>query len=475
MSLFEREKIVELEQKMLGCGPRLTGSKAHKDFIELIKKELTDIGLKVRKDTLTMKKRWEPMKWELSIENDGEEKTIIPDATYYPYSGSTPPEGVCGKLIYCGKNNVGSFLGSYNKIAVVKMSVFEAGAGLIFKKRSVIPENYVPPKKLASPVVSSFVFPPMLKRAKLMGAKGVICIMTGCSDDNAAHQYLPFITGYKDCPALWVNESQGEMILKAEKKGATANLTLVANIEEKVSTETVFTVLEGRNTKETILINTHTDGTNAFEENGFIALLSLAKHFSSIPKENRKRTYVFSFVTGHFQLPQFGSAMNQATNRFLKKHKEFWNGKDGNAKAVAGISIEHLGCSEWRDSEDHKSFDKISDIDPELVFVANKKLNDIYIKATEGRKNIKIMTLRPKNLVYFGEGQPMYIAGIPTISLVPGPDYLCTNSPDGYVDKINYDLMEEQIETFKNCIELLDNMSEKEIGKSEIFTFGLGL
>lgn len=474
MSLFEREKIVELEQKMLSYGPRLTGSKAHKDFIELVKKELEDIGLKVGKDTLNMKKRWEPIKWELSIQ-DGQEKTIIPNATYYPYSGCTPPEGVSGKLIYCGKNNIGSFLGSNNKIAVVKMSIFEAGVGLIFKKRSVIPEDYVPPKKLASPVVSSFVFPPMLKRAKLMGAKGVICIMTGCSEGNAAHQYLPFITGYKDCPALWVNESQGEMILKAARKGASANLTLEANIEENVPTQTIFAVLEGSNPKETILINTHTDGPNAFEENGSIALLSLAKHFSSIPKEKRNRTLVFSFVTGHFQLPQFGSAMNQATNRFLKKHKELWNGVGDNAKAVAGVSIEHLGCTEWRDCEDHKSFEKVSDIDPELVFVANKKMNDVYKKAVEGRKNIKAMTLKPKNLVYFGEGQPMYMARIPTISLVPGPDYLCTNSPDGYIDKINYDLMEEQIATFKKCIEILDGMSQKEIGKSEFFTFGLGL
>lgn len=474
MSLFEREKIVELEQKMLSYGPRLTGSKAHKDFIELVKKELEDIGLKVGKDTLNMKKRWEPIKWELSIQ-DGQEKTIIPNATYYPYSGCTPPEGVSGKLIYCGKNNIGSFLGSNNKIAVVKMSIFEAGVGLIFKKRSVIPEDYVPPKKLASPVVSSFVFPPMLKRAKLMGAKGVICIMTGCSEGNAAHQYLPFITGYKDCPALWVNESQGEMILKAARKGASANLTLEAKIEENVPTQTIFAVLEGSNPKETILINTHTDGPNAFEENGSIALLSLAKHFSSIPKEKRNRTLVFSFVTGHFQLPQFGSAMNQATNRFLKKHKELWNGVGDNAKAVAGVSIEHLGCTEWRDCEDHKSFEKVSDIDPELVFVANKKMNDVYKKAVEGRKNIKAMTLKPKNLVYFGEGQPMYMARIPTISLVPGPDYLCTNSPDGYIDKINYDLMEEQIATFKKCIEILDGMSQKEIGKSEFFTFGLGL
>ena len=67
----------------------------------------------------------------------------------------------------------------------------------------------------------------------------------------------------------------------------------------------------------------------------------------------------------------------------------------------------------------------------------------------------------------------MFKAGIPTIALVPGPDYLCTNSPNGDIDKVNYELMMEQIETFKKIIERLDKMPVDDIGKCEPFSFGL--
>jgi hypothetical protein len=471
MSLYGREKIEALQREMVALGPRLTGSAAHQAYVDSIRRELKALGLKPCSDAMRMKTVWTPLKWSLHIDTaNGKEE--IP-AYYYPYSGETPPEGITAKLIYCGKNNFGTFLGARDKIAVVKMSVFEAEAGLIFKKRSVLPAGYTPPERLASPVVSSFLAAPQIKRAKLVGAKGVICIMSGCSPGNAAYQYLPFITSYKGIPALWVDEEGGKKVLEAEKTGGTSTITLIADVRKKAPTETVYAVLEGSNPKETILINTHTDGTNAFEENGPIALLSIAKHFSEMPIEQRRRTLVFSFVTGHFQLPQFGSPMLQATNRFLRKHTELWLGIGGAAKAVAGVSIEHLGCTEWRDSPDHKEYLKVDDIDPELVFVANKKLNDVYLAACEGRKHLKTLTLRPKNLVYFGEGQPMYMAGIPTISLVPGPDYLCTNAPDGYLDKLNFDLMEEQIATFSKVIERLDKMSKKEIGRPDLFAYGL--
>jgi len=473
MNLYDREKIEALQREMVALGPRLTGSSAHKAYIEMIKRELRALGLVPKIDTMTMKTSWTPKEWKLQIDAEGASEEL--PATYYPYSGETPPEGVTGKLIYCGKNNLGTYIAARDKIAVVKMSVFDAGVGLIFKKRSVLPSDYTPPESLASPVVSSFLVAPQIGRAKISGAKGVICIMSGCSAGNAAHQYLPFITSYKGIPALWVDEANGEKVMEAEKKGGLATLTLVADLRKRASSETVYAVLEGGKSKETILVNTHTDGTNAFEENGPIALLSIAKHFSELPIEQRKRTLVFSFVTGHFQLPQFGSPMLQATNRFLWKHTELWLGLGGAAKAVAGVSIEHLGCTEWRDSPDHKEFVKTDDIDPELVFVANKKLNDVYLAACDGRKHLKTLTLRPKNLVYFGEGQPMYIAGIPTISLVPGPDYLCTNAPDGYLDKLNFDLMEEQIATFAKVVARLDSMSKKEIGRPDLFTYGLKL
>ncbi len=466
--MYSRGKVETLHRNMVGLGARLTGSQAHIDFIESIVQELEKMGYEVHRDTNIMKKRWEPKRWKLTL-TLGDEIIEIPKVFYYPYSGKTDPEGITAKMINCGVG-IGLYALSLNKIAIYAMPVFEAEAGLIFKKRSVYPSDYEPPQKMANPVVASFVFAPMLARAKLAGAKAMICVMKGCSADNAANQYLPFIKPYQDLPAVWVDEEQAEIIYEVCKKGGTATLVLEADVLKNCPTDTIYAVRKGKKDKETIFINTHTDGTNAFEENGGIGVLSLANHFKD---KQMDRTLVFSFVTGHFQIPQFGNAMNQATTKFLKAHRELWNGKDDNAKAVAGISIEHLGCSEWHDSEDGKEFIKYDDIDPELVYISNKQLNILYLECLEGRKHCKTLTLKPKNLVHFGEGQPMFKAGIPTIALVPGPDYLCTNSPNGDIDKVNYELMMEQIETFKKIIERLDKMPVDDIGKCEPFSFGL--
>jgi hypothetical protein len=44
---------------------------------------------------------------------------------------------------------------------------------------------------------------------------------------------------------------------------------------------------------EVIIVNTHTDGPNATEENGGLGILALAKYFSRLPKIERRRTLVF--------------------------------------------------------------------------------------------------------------------------------------------------------------------------------------
>lgn len=467
--LLKKEKLIQLEKEMVKLGPRLTGNEAHGKFIDLLKNELNGYGYKVKSDHLSLK-RWEAKSWSLCYTDNGNIINVS-NISYYPYSGITDEKGVCGKLQYCGKN-ITPYLNVKDKIAIVKMSVFEASCGLVFKKRECVPSDFTPPKKLASPVVSSFVLAPMIKQAKTMGAKAVICIMVGCSEDNAKYQYLPFVNKYQDIPALWVGEKDGEKIIRAAKNGEEATLVLTGELIDNEETETFYAVLKGKNDKEAILINTHTDGTNAFEENAGIGLLSLAKYFSEKPLNERDRTLVFSFITGHFQLNQFGNSLKQATNRFLSAHKNFWDGKDGHRKAVAGLCMEHLGCTEWRDDSEHSKFIKVDDVDPELVYVANNKLAEIYKSALINRKFCKTLILKPKNLVHFGEGQPMYRVGIPTISLCPGPDYLCNVAPDGYIEKINYDLMEEQILTFKKLIEILDKKTPDEIGKKDGFSFG---
>lgn len=125
---------------------------------------------------------------------------------------------------------------------------------------------------------------------------GVICVWKKYSLENASKQVLPFITGYKGCSGLWVDQKKWKELIESAKKGLKATLILETEIENNAVSKTIYSLLPGKNEKETVIINTHTDGPNACEENGRIALLSLIRYFASLSKTQRNRTFVF--VTG---------------------------------------------------------------------------------------------------------------------------------------------------------------------------------
>ena len=73
-------------------------------------------------------------------------------------------------------------------------------------------------------------------------------------------------------------------------------------------------------------------------------------------------------------------------------------------------------------------------------------------------------------------GQPLSKKHIPEIALVTAPDYLCSVDRTGkaHMDKFDLGLMYEQLHTFVRCIEILDGMTRKEIGRSQPYSLGLG-
>ncbi|MNI47181.1 hypothetical protein D3C73_1016810 [compost metagenome] len=103
----------------------------------------------------------------------------------------------------------------------------------------------------------------------------------------------------------------------------------------------------------------------------------------------------------------------------------------------------------------------------ELVYTANEAMNRIYLDSLSGRSMVRSITLRPKSSIYFGEGQPLYNAGIPTISLIPAPDYLCAVGQDGQLDKLDPDFMYEQIVSFIKMTSVLDHTPAESIGTPE--------
>jgi hypothetical protein len=135
------------------------------------------------------------------------------------------------------------------------------------------------------------------------GAVAVILAWTDISDANAADQYTPFSRPLQNIPALYVGREIGARLRALAARGAKATVVLEADIVPDTPTDTLIAFLPGTSRDEIIILNTHTDGPNATEENGAIGIVALAKYFSRLPLHDRRRTIVCPLTTGHFAGP----------------------------------------------------------------------------------------------------------------------------------------------------------------------------
>ena len=462
---ISKERMLEGMHSMNSFGTRLTGSKGHNDFIKWLKDEIGEMGISIYSDPFYFR-RWEEKHSSIEI-IDGEERINIPVSSAYPYSGETSAEGITEELVYV--KSIKDASKTAGKIAVFNISNINfLPSEIAFDKRSSYPEDVVLEKKYEGPVITSFVQCFYGIVSKLTKAKAVILIWKGLHDDMIEGQYLSFIADYQNIPMLWVNETNGKKIVEAAKEHKKAKFVLKAEIEENAFTESFYCILKGKNQKENVVVNTHTDGTNCVEENGPIALLELMRNMKDMELE---RNHIFVFTTGHFRLPHFEDIRTgafQSASRWLAMHRELWDGKGDHMKTVADLTIEHLGCLEWRDIDGEYKYTGKPEVD--LVYTGNKFMDKLYIDTVKDRKTVRTMTLRGHNALHFGEGQNFFTMGVPEISLVPAPYYLCVVSDSHEMEKFDIDLMTEQTETFAKLIEKIENISAKELGRSDFYS-----
>ncbi|XGU19673.1 hypothetical protein ACETU7_34130 [Rhodococcus sp. 3Y1] len=82
---------------------------------------------------------------------------------------------------------------------------------------------------------------------------------------------------------------EGRKVVAAARSGQRATLVLDATLHPDTRTDTVWAVSPGTSPEETILLITHSDGTNGVEENGHLGMLALARHAVAQP---HRRSYV---------------------------------------------------------------------------------------------------------------------------------------------------------------------------------------
>lgn len=215
-------------------------------------------------------------------------------------------------------------------------------------------------------------------------------------------------------------------------------------MERNATTDDVIGILPG-STDEISLVNTHTDGPNALEENGGLAMLALAKQLSAIPQSERKRTHVFLFATGHMSI-----AVGD-TQRFLGNHQDLVR------RTASALTIEHLGATEWVDSEagGYHATGR-SDL---LLFLTsqNPALVDCTrsaIQAQDLRRSVIIKAVMNEGM--FGVGAVLNAVGVPTVAFLGIPPYLLGSPRNGHIDKLDSHLMYRQIITCSDILAGLD-------------------
>ena len=495
------------EEQLVQFGTRFTGSSGHVAYVDWLAEQLAKVhGFHLRTDRLTFN-RWLARDFSLQVRVPATtgRSGPIPLTYYYPYSGQTSPEGVTGNLVDLGAYPPASgyttafWTPAKGAIALVRTAppVFDLNLGQTAvggyergKTSAQAAADYEAyAATLTHPAWQGIFEPVPLLDARNAGALGVVCVWTGLPDEEVINQYNPFTTPYPTasglptasdpgCPAVWVGDSTGTELSGLAASGqASATLVLTASITAGAATETVWGWLKGSgNTGQNIIINTHTDGPNATEENGGLGLVALARHLASLPSRNNDM--YFALVTGHFQLPQFIQAIpnsanaeigNDATSVWMLDHPDIYRA------ATLGVTVEHLGATMWTNDPATGQYVPTGGYDWGTTYTMQRDISsptnaeqDAYLAAVaavsgSGWPDFPVAAVRPAAALplYLGEGAPLYAAGLGTVSLCPVPTYLL-QAGDAQrpqlldLDKLDMRLMYGEIVAFARTIGALD-------------------
>ncbi|HET9732503.1 MAG TPA: hypothetical protein VFP54_07500 [Acidimicrobiales bacterium] len=457
---------------MANGGPRFTGTRAHNSYIDFLDTQLSGIGLRTHRDRQHFT-RWTVRSWGLDLQHPAEKLTA---ASYYSYSGATPPGGITAELCYCGVLPPPSLPGNPLYLAATSVAaqaaLAQANAGVVDRlvqdsggvtgRIAVVDVPLPPPTPFGSLYADmSYLYDPAgtlgptadFKRAGLLlllptlnafaaaGALGVIFVVDA-SAANAAGQYAPFIEPLQGLPALLVDRDTGARLRSAAGTRRKATMVLDAHLQPNTPSDTLWAELPGA-TDEVIIVNTHTDGPNVAEENGGLALVSLARYFSKLPTSGRRRGLVFLAATGHF------AAELKSTNGWVADHQDLVS------RAAAGLCLEHLGSREWLD--DPLAGYRPSGLpEPALVFHSQTPIVDYGIQATDAAALDRTAFLRPLGATFLGEGAALHEAGVPTLGFIPLPNYLLSFSDNQHLDKVDPRLMSRQIAWAARLIRMVD-------------------
>jgi len=452
---------------MVGFGPRITGSRAHDDFIGWLHEQFQRNGCDVLPYAYSPCNLWEALSWGVSV-LDGRLAGDVPVAAYYPRGGETPDEGLVGRLVdvetaaaagvdladpaavagwlaeVTGEPAAGDPAAPYFLLIdshlpeVGSRADLDAETGVFHRQPG---DDDTPWKTLWDRKLWKAVAAAPGARA----AAGVVCVVDA-SYQALEGNYVPPLAGYLGIPALYVDREAGTRLRRAATTAPRIRFTMTAR-RTATRTPSIVAVLPGDGgTDRTLICNTHSDGTNFVEENGAVALVEIARYLNALRLRGRglRHTVVFSAVTGHFN---GDPARFPETEGFIADHPDLVG------RATAALTLEHLGVTEWLDDEQGYRTTGLPDWG---VMWVDERLEKLAVERFDHYDLPNHRLARRDAPMYAGVGKAFADIDLPALSFLSAPTYLLTTPVNGCLDKLDPALMRRQMTWFIDLLHRLD-------------------
>ncbi len=432
-------------QRMVDFGPRLPGYPEHNAFCDWIEDEFVQAGLQLLPSDEFPYRRWRPDLSSLALEVGG---TEYDPATVFVRTPGTPAAGVTGPLVNEGD---GSAEGS---ILLVELAIpANMTAALFLGMSSYWQWDGHTAEEVAAEEFRRFAYSPWpasLQSYADQGAKAVVFIVDS-SRDQLEDNYSPHQGMVQPLPAIVVDRDAGAELKARAASKPNARLRVKASWRDS-SVRQITGILPGES-DEAVIVNSHTDGQNAFEENGAVALVHLARHFASLRGDEKlKRTLVFVAWPGHMadvrEIPGDPNVLPEQYG-WIPAHMDLFE------RAVGAVTIEHLGATRWSEYEEpERGYHPTGEEEAYAIWTTQGPMQALCQEALIESRLQRVMLLKPP--VQVTPGVAWHRNGIPHVAGIAAPSYLLVASENGEMDKLDAGLAARQTAYYADVVRRID-------------------
>jgi hypothetical protein len=461
-------------------GVRPTGSSTHVAYVNWIRQQLQAIpGVQISEINYPIN-RWSSSSASLTMHVDGRD-VALPIADAIPYSQPTDSGGVTAPLVVVPDSQQITAANSAGKIVVR-----EADAGSVPYADFLLPavswETYDPNHTIdpTGNFYGDFInYNPRvndLRDAASAGAKGLLYVKNVPRSQIIDH-YEPYEGEDFRVPGVFLGADEGKQITDAISAGKNPTAQIIDQARfDNVTTPSIEAVIPGE-TPQRIVVDSHTDGTNAVEDNGPVAMVAMARYYAALPIVCRPRTIQFAFSTAHFyQRVGPNPAIRDGGAEQLAEQLDRDYDK-GTVSAV--VVLEHLGALDYEQvprtdggpgvqlAPNGLRAIQFIGVTPSPSLVAAV---DSVVRTYDMQRTIMLQgadapgNTVPMHCSFGGEGTPYNVHLLPTVGVISAPQFLY--DPAFELDAIDFNVMHSELLGFTELVNRLQVMTQSDISGS---------